>query len=474
VSPCPLRLPAVFLGVAIALAAPTTARAPLTPAGLHFHHLQLRVADPAAAMATYTRVNGCAEAILQGLGVGVRCGSTYLLFDRDDDPAPAGTMSAAVTVGGSGDHATVRARLAVADPAAVGAWLRRTLGVDPSPDVTFVAAAGASGRALPDRVSHLAFGAIDPGPAIAALHAAGATFVTEGGDASIVAGPGGVPIEIVRDAGTGPDAYWCPMHPDVRSPTPGVCPRCGMTLVPMPPPVFGDYRLQVDVAPLAPGRAHLTLRLIDPATNTLVTRLIVVHERPIHLFLVSRDLTSFQHVHPEPAPDGSFALDVAWPAPGEYMLFADFYPAGGTPQLLQTLVATDDYRGPAFPAPPALAPDAGAAKNIDGVRVTLAAAPLVAAREQTLTFSLADPTTGAPIADLEPYLGVPGHLLVVSADLTDGLHSHPFDVHAMGPDVKFNVTFPRPGLFKLWVQFQRGGRVITAPFVVRVGGAGGG
>jgi hypothetical protein len=30
-----------------------------------------------------------------------------------------------------------------------------------------------------------------------------------------------------------PDApYRCPMHPEVRSPTPGQCPKCGMTLVP--------------------------------------------------------------------------------------------------------------------------------------------------------------------------------------------------------------------------------------------------
>lgn len=34
-------------------------------------------------------------------------------------------------------------------------------------------------------------------------------------------------------AGTGEDAaaYVCPMHPDVRRPGPGTCPRCGMTLV---------------------------------------------------------------------------------------------------------------------------------------------------------------------------------------------------------------------------------------------------
>ncbi len=27
--------------------------------------------------------------------------------------------------------------------------------------------------------------------------------------------------------------YTCPMHPEVHSPTPGNCPKCGMTLVPV-------------------------------------------------------------------------------------------------------------------------------------------------------------------------------------------------------------------------------------------------
>jgi hypothetical protein len=39
-------------------------------------------------------------------------------------------------------------------------------------------------------------------------------------------------------AASGPDAavvYTCPMHPEVRSPVPGKCPKCGMTLVPVQP-----------------------------------------------------------------------------------------------------------------------------------------------------------------------------------------------------------------------------------------------
>ena len=32
-----------------------------------------------------------------------------------------------------------------------------------------------------------------------------------------------------------PTLYSCPMHPEVRQTEPGQCPKCGMTLVPVPP-----------------------------------------------------------------------------------------------------------------------------------------------------------------------------------------------------------------------------------------------
>lgn len=35
-----------------------------------------------------------------------------------------------------------------------------------------------------------------------------------------------------RGAPSGNDIYTCPMHPEVRQPSPGSCPKCGMTLEP--------------------------------------------------------------------------------------------------------------------------------------------------------------------------------------------------------------------------------------------------
>src|SRR4051794_31437851 len=63
------------------------------------------------------------------------------------------------------------------------------------------------------------------------------------------------------------DAYWCPMHPGVRSGATGTCPICSMDLVPILPAVAGQYRMDVTVMPGARGRGlgGLRLRISDPA-----------------------------------------------------------------------------------------------------------------------------------------------------------------------------------------------------------------
>ena len=79
-------------------------------------------------MDVYAKTNGCTKTIVQGLGVGVRCGSTYILFDRNEQPPAFPSVRGRVTVNGVGDAAVVRAELAVADGSAVDNWMHDRLG----------------------------------------------------------------------------------------------------------------------------------------------------------------------------------------------------------------------------------------------------------------------------------------------------------------------------------------------------------
>ena len=250
----------------------------------------------------------------------------------------------------------------------------------------------------------------------------------------------------------------CPMDLDVRSDKPGVCPRCGMKLV-LKIPERVEYPLEVVCTPelaLPERPLQLTLRVLHPDTNKIVSDFEIVHEKLMHLFLVSENLEYFAHEHPVPQSDGSFKIEFKLPYGGMYRLLADFYPEGSVPQLaVSTLFVVG--RAPVAKLEPSLAPCKAA-----NLTATLRTDPeeLLAGLENRLTYSL------NPAEDLQPYLGAWGHMLAVSGDLIDLLHIHPFLVS--GGAIQFNIIFPRPGLYRIWTQFQRSGIVNTTVFTVPV------
>jgi hypothetical protein len=413
-----------------------------TPLSVRFHHVHYTVPDPAAAMSEAVRDLGARRMILPGLGVGVAVDEHYLLFDR----SPALPSIALVSIGKTVDAA--RSWLHAMNIAVVGnpgnaRWLETS-----------------DSRWL----GHVAFAADDLAAVERHLAAQGFTRFRRSDESSMYRSRDGGVVEFVRDTDR-PDAYWCPMHPDVRSSSAATCPLCSMALVPIPPPKLGDYRMDVVLTPSRAGTGAHDLRFTirDPESGAIVDRFMEVHDRLFHLFVVSRDLSHFVHEHPAFA-DGRFELTLDLP-PNAYMLIADFLPAGGTPQMVQQAIVTGRERR-SFAPPPALRLDSPD-KVVAGVHVRLTS-NLTSGREGTLTFSLSDAATGAPIGNLEPFLGAPGHLLIVNPALTDAFHAHPGIPAVSGADLTFAQLLPSVGYYKLWLQFQRGGRVITVPFVIEV------
>jgi hypothetical protein len=256
--------------------------------------------------------------------------------------------------------------------------------------------------------------------------------------------------------------FVCPMDPDVHSPTPGKCPRCGMALVPgIPDPV--EYELELTTKPAAVRPANpveLKFRIIDPKDSKQVREFLTVHEKLFHLFLVSQDLSWFAHEHPVFGKDAAFRYTATFPKPGIYRVLSDFYPKGGTPQLLNKTVIVGG--GALQPIGAKLDPDVSPKKgqNLD-VSLTMDP-PQPIAGMKTLLFFRLNPSDG-----VEPYLGAWGHMLAASSDLIDTIHTHPFLANG-GPQIQFNMIFPRPGVYRVWVQFQRKGVVNTVKFDIPV------
>jgi hypothetical protein len=262
-----------------------------------------------------------------------------------------------------------------------------------------------------------------------------------------------------------PQDYVCPMDKDVRSDKPGFCPRCGMKLV-LGIPDDIEYPMVLTIHPavfMAGEKVQLKFRVADPHTGKTVDHFEVVHERLFHLFLVSEDLSYFVHDHPVPQPDGTFLYDMAFPKPGMYRVAGDFYPAGGIPQLIAKTVIVPGAAGTEVKlANPSLQPELGVShcRNMDVELVTDPPQPI--AGMKTLLFFHIKPADG-----IEKYIGAWGHMLVASDDLIDLIHDHPFIADG-GPQMQFNIIFPRARTYRIWAQFQRNGVVNTASFTVPV------
>jgi hypothetical protein len=250
------------------------------------------------------------------------------------------------------------------------------------------------------------------------------------------------------------------MDPDVRSATPGKCPRCGMTLrLGIPEPV--EYPMQLKTVPAVPRAGaplELFFKISDPKSGAKVTKFEIVHEKLFHLFVVSQDLQYFIHEHPVMLPDATFRYETKLPKPGLYRLLGDFYPSAGTPQLIAKTIIVPGGEIQTPHLQPDLEP-----KHTENMDVELVLdPPQPIAGMKTLMFFHVKPVEG-----LEQYIGAWAHMLAASDDLIDLIHTHPFLADG-GPQIQFNMIFPRARTYRVWVQFQRKGVVNTAVFTVPV------
>jgi hypothetical protein len=264
-------------------------------------------------------------------------------------------------------------------------------------------------------------------------------------------------------------AFVCPMHNDVRRSAEGKCPRCGMPLVATLVDDFRRYALTVATRP-SPVRAGQPVELVfsvrDPA-GAPVCAFVEVHERPFHLFVFSEDLTIFQHIHPVVAADGTLTVSTTLPRPGRYQLIADFFPEGGTPQQLERSIVTAQYSAPLASAH--LVPDAVTRKTVGDVEISLTplgAKPPVAGETALFDIRVTD-AQGRPVV-LERYLGAWAHALMVHESLREAIHAHGERVTPSATALRLELLPPTAGVYRLWVQVQHNGEVLTVPFTLPV------
>ena len=202
----------------------------------------------------------------------------------------------------------------------------------------------------------------------------------------------------------------------------------------------------------------LEFRILD-ADGRPVRDFAEQHERAMHLMVVRRDLSHYQHLHPTMDHEGTWTTPLALPEPGDYRVFADFAASGEALTLGTDLIIPGDYE-------PAPLPDPVGEVRIEGYEVSLDLGDAPGGGN-LLTFRVS--RDGHPVEDLEPYLGALGHLVALREGDLAFLHVHPEDqAGAAGPEIAFQATFPSEGRYRLFLQFAHAGGVRTAGFTVGI------
>ncbi|MEY4231680.1 MAG: hypothetical protein RLZZ362_2529 [Actinomycetota bacterium] len=207
--------------------------------------------------------------------------------------------------------------------------------------------------------------------------------------------------------------------------------------------VVADYRRVVD------DHTDTTLTFHLERDGARVTDFTEQHAALLHLLLVRHDLTGYQHLHPELAPDGTWTADVDLATPGVWRMVADSSPADADGAILvlgTDIVVPGDMTAEPLPPEQSMVDTVGLMVMRDGL---------------DFTATLPD---GSPAPGLDRYLGQSAHLVAFREGDLAYLHLHP-DNDALG-DYRFSTPLPGPGTYRLFLQFTHDGAVVTVPFTV--------
>ena len=209
----------------------------------------------------------------------------------------------------------------------------------------------------------------------------------------------------------------------------------------------------------------------------------VVHEKKMHLIVVRKDRTNFQHVHPTlEQGSGKFTLEsFRFPADGDYRVFADFTPSDAQKDQLGMKLPATPYQdvqvGDKSKYSPQPLNENKLASNEGGFETSIffppdhnsdaPAAVYYTGQDNNIVISVNK--NGQPYKNLQKYLGALGHMVVLGEDL-EFIHAHPqtVDEKSQGGVIIFNVYFTEPGRYKLFLQTQAEDQVTTNDFAVSV------
>ncbi|WP_066886994.1 hypothetical protein [Carbonactinospora thermoautotrophica] len=231
--------------------------------------------------------------------------------------------------------------------------------------------------------------------------------------------------------------------------------------------VVHGYRLgEVSGPPTAGKTGRLSFRVYAPSGRAQ-TEFEIEQTKKMHVYVVRKDLTDFDHVHPEMAADGTWSTPLTLERPGPYRVVAEFLAKDDQGVTHHLVLGTDIEVPGAYQA--ATLPPPTSSTAVDGYEVSVDGQP-VAGRISPLTLRFS--RDGRPVTDLQPFLGAYAHLTGFHEGDLAVTHLHPEQQAAGdkpgGPKLDVAAQFLFPGRYRIYIQFQAGQTVHTAPITLQV------
>jgi len=280
--------------------------------------------------------------------------------------------------------------------------------------------------------------------------------------------------------------YICPMNCEKGKTydQAGSCPVCHMDLEPMKAEVEANKAeyftaFSANPAQLEAGKpAMLSFTPKMKGNESAPVPLDLVHEKKMHLILVSDDLSWFDHIHPEYQASGAYEIKVLgkgekfnngrghnetrFDSGGKYWAFTDYKPLGALNQVNRTEldVAGKAAKSVAYTEPKMSSTVDGYTVKFDSHGSTIAAGI-----PGHLHIDIMEKGQRITPDKIENYLGAKAHVVLIETSSKEFVHVHP---EAVGDELEMNTTFAKPGMYRGWLQFQTAGKVHAADFVLKV------
>jgi hypothetical protein len=203
----------------------------------------------------------------------------------------------------------------------------------------------------------------------------------------------------------------------------------------------------------------------------------------VHLIIARNDLAYIIHQHPPVGPGGLLRQTVTFPAPGPYKVLVDLYPNLPGEQANFQLFRTVNVSGAYGPrALPSFKPDL----IVNGYHFDMQGRPSIhAIQVQFIHVQVTDAHGHKPT--FVPWFGALAHAIFFREGSLDYSHTH-----ICAPDapncgtlpgvassrisgtssapgkLTIGVLLPEPGTWRLFLQMKLAGRIVTAPYTLRV------